>query len=80
VNGNPKMWTVILGNNGSGKTTVLQALVRSNFITKTDDIAKISEYVLFLMKSIRKSIKKGSVLKMSVDFNQKAIIKDGASG
>ncbi len=25
-NGNPAQWTIILGNNGTGKTTLLQAL------------------------------------------------------
>jgi len=38
--GNPAQWTVILGNNGIGKTTLLQALAGMQFITTPEEKTK----------------------------------------
>lgn len=45
ADGKPAMWTVILGENGTGKTTLLQALVRNKVFSSVLSLMGIKKFI-----------------------------------
>jgi predicted ATP-binding protein involved in virulence len=54
IDGSPIYWTVILGNNGTGKTTLLQALAAfADLISNKDDFQQALKFRSFLLENLR---------------------------
>ena len=57
-NGNPAQWTVILGNNGVGKTTLLRCLAGMEVELHIDRVGSVCEKCLQHRKSEQKRVKR----------------------